>query len=230
MKHILKKKKGNVVEQQSGRSMIEMLGVLAIVGVLSVGGIAGYSRAMMKFKINKTIEQVTHILANIHTLYLNQGTTYDAENDEYHDKYYGINTATAIAIGAIPEEMKSSAGNTLQNIFGGNVKISDEKYGENFGDTFSIFLNNLPAAACRELAIQNWPQEVMMVSAAAFNQSTITNDCLAFGTEMDVYPDDPEANYAQGCRRDGGLPISVADAATACHCPNNTCSIFLGVE
>ena len=32
----------------SGRSMIEMLGVLAIIGVLSVGGIAGYSKAMQK--------------------------------------------------------------------------------------------------------------------------------------------------------------------------------------
>ncbi|MBS6473139.1 MAG: hypothetical protein KH347_02690 [Acetobacter sp.] len=31
---------------ESGRSMIEMLGVLAIIGVLSVGGIAGYSQAM----------------------------------------------------------------------------------------------------------------------------------------------------------------------------------------
>ena len=40
-----------------GRSMIEMLGVLAIIGVLSVGGIAGYFKAMEKFKINKTIEQ-----------------------------------------------------------------------------------------------------------------------------------------------------------------------------
>ena len=35
----------------AGRSMIEMLGVLAIIGVLSVGGIAGYSKAMTKFKI-----------------------------------------------------------------------------------------------------------------------------------------------------------------------------------
>ena len=43
---------------QDGRSMIEMLGVLAIIGVLSVGGIAGYSKAMMKFKINKTIDQM----------------------------------------------------------------------------------------------------------------------------------------------------------------------------
>ena len=37
-----------------GRSMIEMLGVLAIIAVLSVGGIAGYSKAMEKFKLNKT--------------------------------------------------------------------------------------------------------------------------------------------------------------------------------
>ncbi|MBR3501778.1 MAG: prepilin-type N-terminal cleavage/methylation domain-containing protein, partial [Alphaproteobacteria bacterium] len=40
---------------QSGRSMIEMLGVLAIIGVLSVGGIAGYSKAMQKYRINKSI-------------------------------------------------------------------------------------------------------------------------------------------------------------------------------
>lgn len=37
---------------QSGRSMIEMLGVLAIIAVLSVGGIAGYSKALEKWKIN----------------------------------------------------------------------------------------------------------------------------------------------------------------------------------
>ena len=49
------------VTNQKGRSMIEMLGVLAIIGVLSVGGIAGYSKAMMKYRINKTIEQInTH--------------------------------------------------------------------------------------------------------------------------------------------------------------------------
>ncbi|MBR3502553.1 MAG: hypothetical protein IKO06_06570, partial [Alphaproteobacteria bacterium] len=45
--------------------MIEMLGVLAIIGVLSVGGIAGYSKAMMKYRINKTIEQITLIAGNV---------------------------------------------------------------------------------------------------------------------------------------------------------------------
>ena len=42
---------------QYGRSMIEMLGVLAIIAVLSVGGIAGYSKAMEKWKMNRTISE-----------------------------------------------------------------------------------------------------------------------------------------------------------------------------
>ena len=42
----------------SGRSMVEMLGTLAIIGVLSVGGIAGYSYSMDKYKANQTINDV----------------------------------------------------------------------------------------------------------------------------------------------------------------------------
>ena len=56
------------MKSENGRSMVEMLGVLAIVGVLSVGAIAGYSKAMMKYKLNKQTEQIGSILdyVNIH--------------------------------------------------------------------------------------------------------------------------------------------------------------------
>ncbi len=47
---------------QSGRSMVEMLGVLAIIGVLSVGAIAGYSKAMFKYKLNKQTEQLNQLI------------------------------------------------------------------------------------------------------------------------------------------------------------------------
>ncbi len=47
---------------QSGRSMVEMLGVLAIIGVLSVGAISGYSKAMFKYKLNKQSEQLSTII------------------------------------------------------------------------------------------------------------------------------------------------------------------------
>ncbi|MDY4885534.1 MAG: type II secretion system protein [Alphaproteobacteria bacterium] len=48
----------------TGRSMVEMLGVLAIIGVLSVGAIAGYSKAMFKYKLNKQAESFNILLNN----------------------------------------------------------------------------------------------------------------------------------------------------------------------
>lgn len=50
------------MKNETGRSMVEMLGVLAIIGVLSVGGIAGYSKAMYRLKMNKTIEIFNRVL------------------------------------------------------------------------------------------------------------------------------------------------------------------------
>ena len=49
----------------AGRSMIEMLGVLAIIGVLSVGGIAGYSKAMEKFKLNKAVSEYSMLIFGV---------------------------------------------------------------------------------------------------------------------------------------------------------------------
>lgn len=46
------------LKNESGRSMIEMLGVLAIIGVLSVGGIAGYRAAMTQHKLNLLFQDI----------------------------------------------------------------------------------------------------------------------------------------------------------------------------
>ena len=43
---------------ESGRSMVEMLGVLAIIGVLSIGGIAGYTMAMNKYQANEIVNAI----------------------------------------------------------------------------------------------------------------------------------------------------------------------------
>ena len=58
-------KKHQADAPQCGRSMVEMLGVLAIIGVLSVGAIAGYSKAMFKYKMNKTMDIISHTLARV---------------------------------------------------------------------------------------------------------------------------------------------------------------------
>ena len=59
-----------------------MLGVLAIVGVLSVGGIAGYSKAMMKWKINKMIEDYTMLMTGLMEY---QESLFKTYNDSNYD-------------------------------------------------------------------------------------------------------------------------------------------------
>ena len=46
----------NSNNDNTGRSMVEMLGVLAIIGVLSAGALKGYSAAMFRHKVNQTID------------------------------------------------------------------------------------------------------------------------------------------------------------------------------
>ncbi len=87
------------LENETGRSMIEMLGVLAIIGVLSVGGIAGYSKAMQRYRINKTIEQITLIAGNVRAFFAPQ-KSYEGLNAYSTSSYPLIRKAKLI-----PEEM-----------------------------------------------------------------------------------------------------------------------------
>ena len=54
-----------ILTNETGRSMVEMLGVLAIVGVLSVGGVYGYGVAMKKHKANELLHQASMLAATI---------------------------------------------------------------------------------------------------------------------------------------------------------------------
>ena len=64
----------------SGRSMVEMLGVLAIIGVLSVGAMSGYSNAMRKYKTNKLVSEYNYLIFGVLEYYndftnLSRGTS-----------------------------------------------------------------------------------------------------------------------------------------------------------
>ena len=130
--------------EQTGRSMVEMLGVLAIIGVLSVGGIAGYSKAMTKFKITKTMDQVSMTVANIRTLYSGQRN------------YNGLATANALDMGVVPAEMEGATVNTLVNAFQGAVTIGTVNYNNQNASAFRISYENMGQEACVQLITSDW--------------------------------------------------------------------------
>ena len=84
---------------EQGRSMIEMLGVLAIIAVLSVGGIAGYSKAMSAYKLDKWYNNLTQVIMNLQTAYINQKS--------YSDKEENL-TSMLVAAGVIPQGILDS--------------------------------------------------------------------------------------------------------------------------
>ena len=133
---------------QSGRSMIEMLGVLAIIGVLSVGGISGYSKAMAKYKVNKTLDQLSMLITNIRTLYANQVS------------YAGLNGKAAVGFELVTQDMAPGVtlGTTptddpsLVNPFNGEVTIAATA--DSTG--FEISYAGLDRQACIAIATADW--------------------------------------------------------------------------
>ena len=52
-------------KKQFGNSMLEMLGVLAIIGILSIGGVSMYRRAMDTHRVNETVHDMSLLGAAI---------------------------------------------------------------------------------------------------------------------------------------------------------------------
>ena len=98
----------------AGRSMVEMLGVLAIIGVLSVGAIAGYSKAMMKYKLNKQTEQLSWLL-NVMYQYKSQWI--------FDDRFVSL-LPYYKKLGLIPENMLKDSNYYLYDVFGQKIEMT----------------------------------------------------------------------------------------------------------
>ncbi len=217
-------------KNEVGRSMIEMLGVLAIVGVLSVGGITGYSKAMMKFKINKTIDQISQAAAATQTLYAQQQT--------FRGLSYGIMgsdhpSPTAVESLILSDSVQKetivyhgSGGGTYsrdyyENEFGGAFSIvtlrNYPRKGFSTETDFYIFLNGLPSEACMALGSTDWGATGMsgLIGIAVGRFFSASGDIIYPGCKGDG--EFNNSSYYSGyyaCA--DALPISPAKIAEVC--------------
>lgn len=190
---------------EQGRSMIEMLGVLAIVGVLSVGGIAGYSKAMNKFKTNKAIDQVNMISTNIRTLFSSQRD------------YTGLNNTVAVNAGLVPGEMYTQSANIgsasgISNAYGGAVKIKATANNK----AYYILFEGVPASACSAFVTTDWGAEagtglLAVAAGSAVSAATVSS------IESVASANTSTANAAIGVPgAAGGIPFPISLMSAAC--------------
>ena len=124
-------------QSQSGRSMVEMLGVLAIIGVLSVGAIAGYRYAMNQYIANETINDVLIWAATVRGIPDYQNLAKNA--GEYEFSSLGTTTKTGYPIYA-------------------DIQSEDDADG-----VFQIVVENVPNEVCQRI-IEMRPEEMRAIT------------------------------------------------------------------
>ncbi len=205
---------------ENGRSMVEMLGVLAIIGVLSVGGIAGYSKAMNKYKINKTTDQVSMLVANIRTLFSSQGN------------YDGLDNSAAVKFGVVPEDMYeagSSGGLSMHNAFNGAVTIeaSPARAGQ-ADEAFIIEYAGLTSEACVTVATGDWGSgqgSGLIAITAGADENAEAGELSSVGTALDtIYTSGSTGTAAIAIPGDATYPtpMTITNAVAACNGDGST--------
>lgn len=174
--------------EQSGRSMVEMLGVLAIIGVLSIGGISGYSKAMAKYRVNKTLDQISMLVMNIRSLF--------ASSVDYAD----LSESIAINMGIIPGDMKDPDSTTaITNAYQGAVFVGNPN-----GETrqFYVQYTGLTQEACVSLSTADWGSQAGsgLVSLAIGPGTAKKTEVTSFTKTITV----------------DQMPVGLAVAAAAC--------------
>ena len=120
----------------SGRSLVEMLGVMAIGMVMTVAAFSGIQRLRSGMNRQQVIEEVNRFANEVRTLYAG-GRGYDR-------------SLQANIMGIM-----SMQGDTIPNSFGGEFRISMLGSGET-SRYFKITITGLPQADCIYFATINW--------------------------------------------------------------------------
>ena len=153
----------------TGRSMVEMLGVLAIVGVLSVGAIAGYGKAMFKYKLNKQTEQLNQVIGAIvrykSSLMINPVSA-DAPTSDYQL------VSMLKKLGEIPKDMYTSPDYLIKDSFGTEYYIyhrNNEK-GVVSLRTYNLERNKSSFQTCKNLYLiaKEWHKELSAIFVVAY--------------------------------------------------------------
>ncbi len=204
-------KKNKIVAVQQGRSMIEMLGVLAIIGVLSVGGIAGYSKAMERYRVNETINQISYIVQNTRNLFRTQPNLYGGLSSDGTQFPKSANRAIVEKAKIFPASLVK---NDYKNLFGGNIAYrKGGRYSYYDGKAFVLVFYQIPQEACIELATRDWQSGLGLVAMRVVGSSTSGDYTI-----QNCFTDNCQTQYKQGDSLTYGrdMPVSIEHAVTAC--------------
>ncbi len=157
-------------DNQSGRSMLEMLCVLGVMAVLSVGALNGYQYMITRYNANRTVALITEISNNLKSAYGEQET------------YEGLDNETAMSIGAFPGELGNNPQKTMNphgggliNVFTSNKLdtdcISDENVEDGCQTAAVVELGGISRDTCLALATADWGRSPDLIAVVVSSEN-----------------------------------------------------------
>ena len=197
----------------AGRSMVEMLGVLAIIGVLSVGAIAGYSKAMMKYKLNQHAIAVSMLINNVLQIKEQLAHTPNAST------YYGT---MLHKLNLLPDGIEYITNATLQDTwFNAIIAVyHTDSTARSYGGIHFIFPQNaLGAEICRNIvtATKENAADLWLIEGRKYNDS---DNPVYYGH---AYGDNYCGNDKKCIRA-----LSLNDISQLCNiCDDQSCDLYV---
>lgn len=122
---------------ESGRSLIEMLGTIAIITMITVGGMTGAGYAMQSWRANTAADDIEQAVLGVQDLY------------SWQKDYTGLSMSKICQNDVLSRDCVNYK---WKNPFGGDMYVEPVNGGENF----TITLTEVPAASCRNLLSRSW--------------------------------------------------------------------------
>ena len=181
---------------QKGLTLKEILVLFACIAIIGIVSINVYARLMERAKIINLINQTATIINNTFAFY------------KGHPPYEDLKNSTAIERDLIPAEMVYGK-KTIRHPFKGNVLIRSLHKDQGF----TLVYRNLPPAACRAIATTFWGGR-----ESGLKYMFVTQEERSVPKRFPKKLLDNEYDTSQ-------IPLSNEDAATACKCKHNNCSV-----
>ena len=163
------------INQESGRTMMEMIGVIAIIGVLTIGAISTVNYGLEAFRVSSAHTLVETTANNVSDLYSwkrsfpTQAQAQEMRNTICQNKVFDEE--------CISEETNKA---TVATAWGYLQVEPDDRSNPEFPG-FKITLTNVPYMACNQLLGMKWTNVILDTSSCNEDTDDAKTEMVFFG-------------------------------------------------
>lgn len=169
-------------KNQKGFTLVELMMVIAVIGVIGLGAVIVFGKAMSKQRVNAEIQTLSEVTSAIQKYYFSKAN------------FGGLSNTIAVSYKLVPDDMIVSAPATIGNRWAGSVTIAPATV-SGANDSFSYTTTLVPSKECLDVVQALAPQytatsvggTVVKAAGGTLNETTLATQCNSAAAVTIVY-------------------------------------------